>query len=283
MLHFNFKSRTNSHTQDTKSFFSDYKDLRRRLIEFISKIDSNISLNTDDNLKNLFRTDLAHIFDTLAPTEFDIFRNQLNNEYREFDVINFNYTHLMDKLIDMSDYEREDKKYVQFKDKYYRILKNIHVHGDSSTRPVIGLNDESQINKELLTDETTRTRARLMIKPNMLDALRNNNKEIANDIIMGSNIIYIFGLSLGASDKIWWEKIAEWLGKNTLNKLIIDQFEFDDTSTDAEEYVLSREEQISKFLQFVDKELENKINVEQQIFVVNNREIFNYEKFVSNN
>lgn len=40
-------------------------------------------------------------------------------------------------------------------------------------------------------------------------------------MIYDSFIICIFGMSIGNTDKMWWEKIIDWLKVNGDNKLII--------------------------------------------------------------
>ena len=47
------------------------------------------------------------------------------------------------------------------------------------------------------------------------------NMQDAAKQIESSQIICIWGMSLGATDSVWWEKINEWLGKNASHHLII--------------------------------------------------------------
>ena len=41
------------------------------------------------------------------------------------------------------------------------------------------------------------------------------------DIIDSSTIICIFGMSIGKTDKMWWERICKWLRSSVNHRLII--------------------------------------------------------------
>ena len=41
------------------------------------------------------------------------------------------------------------------------------------------------------------------------------------DVIRNSRIICIYGMSIGITDKIWWEELIKWLISNSNNKLVI--------------------------------------------------------------
>ena len=68
---------------------------------------------------------------------------------------------------------------------------------------------------------------------NMAELLANNIKKSVNesigqrktkkayDVISDSHIICVFGMSIGNTDKMWWEYIVKWLIENERNKLII--------------------------------------------------------------
>ena len=59
------------------------------------------------------------------------------------------------------------------------------------------------------------------IKTRMNSGVGQRKTERAKKIIQESHIICIFGMSMGNTDKIWWEEIIEWLVVNANNKLII--------------------------------------------------------------
>lgn len=97
--------------------------------------------------------------------------------------------------------------------------KMLHIHGTlEDNEMLIGVNDESQIqNTELLDNEYLKW---VMIKPYLNIAIGQRKIERAKEIINKSGIICLYGLSVGMTDKIWWEYIGEWL-KNSTNRLLI--------------------------------------------------------------
>lgn len=84
---------------------------------------------------------------------------------------------------------------------------------------VLGVNDESQIaNTEFRKDELSR---QALIKKETNKRYGNIKFEKACHMIDNSIIICIFGMSIGKTDKIWWQYIAEWLRGNQDRKLVI--------------------------------------------------------------
>ena len=55
----------------------------------------------------------------------------------------------------------------------------------------------------------------------MNNSIGQRKTERAFDIINKSRIICVFGMSIGNTDKMWWEALVEWLASNENNKLVI--------------------------------------------------------------
>lgn len=55
----------------------------------------------------------------------------------------------------------------------------------------------------------------------MNNSIGQRKTEKAVEIINKSHIICVFGMSIGNTDKMWWETLIEWLVLNNHNKLII--------------------------------------------------------------
>jgi hypothetical protein len=53
------------------------------------------------------------------------------------------------------------------------------------------------------------------------DALENLINDRINDIIYASNVICIFGMSIGATDSLWWRIIGNWLRSDQFHDLLI--------------------------------------------------------------
>lgn len=141
--------------------------------------------------------------------------------------ITFNYTDTLEQCLQIVNDEPMDE--IWFNDISERIL---HIHGMTKLRNIVlGVNDESQI-------------ANIEFKNNIIDRERLIKEEIqrnessiierANAIIDASSIICIFGMSIGATDKKWWKRIAKWLQDDNARRLVI--FARDKESHEIEKY-----------------------------------------------
>ena len=93
-----------------------------------------------------------------------------------------------------------------------------HIHGDLINRMILGVNDKTQIeNKEFKENQNIVSRI-----------IKNQVNQISGDLtfencqsqISSSNLIILFGVSIGVTDKIWWEKIYNRLKSNKCKLLI---------------------------------------------------------------
>lgn len=89
------------------------------------------------------------------------------------------------------------------------ILRNpIHVHGTLNSSMVLGVNDETQFKSEILDNDFPE----FFIKnKNLTDHVNSTELDKALEVIDSSDVLFLFGVSLGDTDKVYWEKIAEWL------------------------------------------------------------------------
>ncbi len=95
----------------------------------------------------------------------------------------------------------------------------VHIHGTLAGEMILGVNDETQIeNDDLKKDEEFKA---IFIKSRMNSEIGQRKTEHVKDLIVGSRIICVFGMSIGSTDKMWWKEIVTWLKKSTDCKLII--------------------------------------------------------------
>lgn len=126
-----------------------------------------------------------------------------------------------------------------------KIGRIVHIHGTKMNLPVMGVNDVSQIkNSELAKDAKF---VKYVVKPLNIRANRTNNDLHALELINNSQIICIYGMSLGETDKIWWNSIVKWLSIDTCHQLII--FVYDENYTSTSQFdKLDKEDSIIDLL-----------------------------------
>jgi len=197
------------------------------LVDECEKIDWD-SVDTDSykNFISSMRKFYLHIKTVPSNTIQNLLQHSWN-QAAKLNVIQFNYTDVFDMLIKKSGLLRELHGEIQGNSELNRLGANLHVHGSiGGGYPSIGVNDESQIENEIIKNDTRIHK--IFVKPQFLDALqkRDANRNIpradALNAIKESAIICAFGVSMGDSDAYWWEKIGVWLKESTGVLVIFD-------------------------------------------------------------
>lgn len=150
---------------------------------------------------------------------FELKNFTLKGKFNWFDFITFNYTTTLEKLI------KEAQKYLENSTnedyKFSSINSDvIHAHGFLNSTMVLGVNDDSQLCKELFEDYDKRYKAQV-IKSNFPLISENDYIKEIKEKLVKSDIIYIYGMSLGETDKRWWQDIISILNKYEDKKLFI--------------------------------------------------------------
>jgi len=135
-----------------------------------------------------------------------------------------------------------------------------HIHGDLEMLNVLmGVNDESQIaNKELVKDNRVK---RMLIKPSTNNMLDNQRSRDLISTIRNMKVIVIYGASLGDSDKMWRDELAERLKSESCYFLInvyqdgfdnlFDQYEIEEKAKAEFINKLGLGDEVEKFSKFV--------------------------------
>lgn len=144
----------------------------------------------------------------------------------KYNFISFNYTQVVDQCIILT------KKIANLGSRRYNRTdysntfgQIIHVHGYTNRDMALGLNDKSQIANPKLFEGQPEECIGQIIKR---DTNRLNEEHIDEkvcDILNSSDLIYIYGMSIGATDAIWWQRISDCMSKKPDLRLIIHQFD----------------------------------------------------------
>lgn len=140
-----------------------------------------------------------------------------NEKKIKLHLISMNYTDSLDQIAKGI---REYPEKSQFLEIDAEVL---HPHGTLETGIILGVNDKSQIHNEDI--KSSDGFSYLMIKEDIINNEGNENckisKEKGIEAIDQSSIICLYGLSLGETDKFWWEKLGKWLQADSKHKLIV--------------------------------------------------------------
>lgn len=180
-------------------------DIRDNLSKYIATQEKRLFFTED--AKKRFLADLAD------PEAFfrDYEKNEVDNRRKNFwystgkviDIITFNYTRTIETLLGKTPAQSSG----------FEVNAPIHVHGYYDSRMIMGVNDASQIDNEELRNNTYITDALVKSKNNHAYGISHTNK--CNQLIKNAQLICIYGLSFGETDKMWWQKICKELKGRT--------------------------------------------------------------------
>ena len=265
--------------ENVDSFIECYEDAHEKLIEYLKDESSKSNIdNYDDTTIGNIADGLINFYGELMPVEKSevdsMFKgNLLYNSRIRF--ITYNYTNTIDQLVNrlsssvLKEWNSRDGRRSLSVDK-----KLIHLHGTCDFYPITGVNDATQIsNKKLLENLEFSS---IMIKENSNNAIGQNWRDDAVKTINGSDIVCVYGMSLGATDAFWWKTIMNWLSLNIVRKLIVYWYSDEDIGTVSIFKKVKKNNEIKDMLfHYCDfKELTRK-TVEKQIYtIINSTNIF---------
>jgi hypothetical protein len=202
----------------------------------------------------------------------------LDQKHNDWDVkiITFNYTQSIEKLLNMN-----IGKNIQIgetpKARHNIILSAIeHIHGFTKSRLVLGVNDISQIaNNMLRTDPDVISR---YIKINRNNKYYLKHDEKCQQWINNANLVCLFGLSFGETDKRWWDMVSNVFKKN--GKIVIFAYWSDDLPDEnhIDEMDGLKNEVKDSFLSRTTISEDSKEAIKKDMYVVFNTKMFNFDK-----
>ena len=156
----------------------------------------------------------------------------LGHNEKRIDVISFNYTDTFEVVFDFA---RKNHSFPSQIDPSHTLNSVRHIHMRLSNPDfIMGVNDDSQIkNKSLLNDACRR----LLVKPYINQQLQNLVDEECLAMISQADLICIFGLSIGVTDKMWWEAVGKRLLQST-SRLVY--FAYDNVSVSRNSRIIGR-------------------------------------------
>ena len=223
---------TDKFTKETmNNYKSQFKDFEVNFIKYLRNEESKLSYDKT-KISQVFEKALLNFYkqDILSPGSTEAISNQFkryNQDHRIFNFISFNYTDSLEKCLSVFPNGVIARRRINTSEYLDKIGTIVHIHGTKTNLPVMGVNDVSQIkNSELAADNKF---AKYIVKPLNIKANRTNNDKVAIDLIKNSQIICIYGMSLGETDKRWWSNILKWLSDDGNRQLVI--FVYDEQFT----------------------------------------------------
>ncbi|GHV60272.1 hypothetical protein FACS1894103_5200 [Campylobacterota bacterium] len=200
------------------------KDFKTFLIKHLKNEENKINYDLHkQEIITIFGNTLTKFYKGLNSVSHDLFKSMMAKQQQQkinYNFITFNYTTVFDKCLN----------FVKQVPHQYDIGQILHIHGDTSKYPLLGVDNADQIkNKELADIPEIKN---LIIKPAINKKLKNLNDQTAKQLIQSSDIICLFGLSLGETDKTWWKEIGQRLYQSHVQLVIFNRDDWDPIHAD---------------------------------------------------
>lgn len=214
-------------TESNEELFLDSKDLiENALADYLEEQVSRIQIadGNADNIVKEMQNSILHFYEGFPNVQYEDIKNVIATieESVVYSFISFNYTDTLDRCIQMAKERlpvtigKHQCRTTVYADSLGDVL---HIHGTTKEGLILAVNDETQVdNERFCTKELNR---QCMIKSEANERLGQNRMRDAKMLIDGSTIICVFGMSIGATDKMWWEYICKWLMGAARRRLII--------------------------------------------------------------
>ncbi len=199
-----------------------HDDFCAKLANYLKKEQAKIKIN---EIKDSFIKSFANITKGFTAGQ----ANQIipllkKNETVNYNFIIYNYTTIIDELIENNKKVGEHTfKFAGGNTGTYKdVIKDIvHAHGTTTYSMTFGVNDITQIGKPSIFDGQPDEYKSTFIKKDFNEMAEEGAFEKAQAMLEGSGLIYVYGMSLGETDKAWWQRIYKLLTEKQDLHLII--------------------------------------------------------------
>lgn len=266
----NYTKNIKDDTESLEKFYRDKFEIDIMLREHLKMEQNKIDWDDINNM-NKFNTEfvreIVYFYKYLKTSDKTDIDNLIKNEGLKYYLISFNYTDIIKRGIQFNKLVNIDEFYLHGT-----------LEGDDA---ILGVNDSDQIKNKKFNSNHEMLLS--MCKLEINKYIGENKIKKAEGILDSSTIVCIFGMSIGETDKHWWEKIVDNLNRGLIKMIIIFNYK---PNLDKRNHVeVWREEERVKeqLLRYVSEENEAKVNLKDKIKVICNSDMFKLElKFKSN-
>lgn len=205
-----------------EAFCDLHEDFDDKLGEYLLQEERRVC---PSDIAPAFGASLKKILQGLTSVQKEQVQASINrNEYAfSYNFIIFNYTEIIDKIVTGENAAKLSlgTRKVRNTSENNCIGKVIHVHGTTDTQMVLGVNDISQIACPELFEGQPQELIESMIKVKANKMFEEKTDEAALAILNQSDLIYVYGMALGDTDALWWDRICQLMkSKPSLHTII---------------------------------------------------------------
>lgn len=179
-----------------------YFDLGDQLRSYLERLSSSLSVSQE--MKNAISRGLREPYSFLPDGMRREISSFVGSQVKNVSIITFNYTDTLEKILVSYSSSLSLPNSLDV----VTTLGDIrHIHMSLKDPDfIMGVNDVDQIkNKALINDACLR----LLVKPHINQQMQNLVDDECLAMINNADLFCLFGLSLGETDKMWWEAIGD--------------------------------------------------------------------------
>lgn len=195
-----------------------YMDVYNHLMKYIDYAYRYSDVTKFENPEKTIYQDLKKPWLHLVNSDIEAIEKSLKRApNHQINIISFNYTDTFDRI---TDFEKKKNSVLGMEPSAtYHLGDCIHVHHSLKSKDIIlGVDNISQIaNSKLANEERIKN---LLIKPETNRGLGTLVDRQCKELIAHSDIISIYGASLGATDQSWWKEIGKRMKDNLDVKIL---------------------------------------------------------------
>lgn len=168
-----------------------------------------------------------------------------------YNFISFNYTRTLDKCIKLS----SNKSLLGQRSYRGTVYNNsfgpvLHVHGYTDRDMVLGVNDESQIKNLKLFEGLPEEFIGQIIKRKTNQLNEEHMDEKCATLLNSSDLVYVYGMSIGETDALWWQRICTLLKDNPNARVILHTFDAPEVQLIRTNYLRFERSMKEKFVNY---------------------------------
>lgn len=270
-----FGQLTNNFKNDGKNaddFSECHEDFCVNLANYLIAQENRINyLNLKEITSKAFFNALKNFLDFFREVEKEqitLSQEHFSNGYI-YNFINFNYTKSLNECFSALKNSSINMGKRKFGNTLYsNALGNIvNVHGTVKKDMVFGVSDKSQIASPSLFDGYSSEYINQIVKSEIDKDNKQNTYRSAFRILDSSNLIYIYGMSIGETDKLWWERICMLMNKSEQLHTIVHMFNIPKNTLIRRKYISFENQVREKLLSFSNLEKIHKDNIFGRIHI----------------
>ena len=263
--------------ESVDSFVKCVRDFRRYLSEYLMEQNAQfqqICENTSEGSKicvEEFNNSLQRFYRGQTPNVINAVQQSLASiNGLKYNFIVFNYTTVLDYIAGARRARGGSNN-----------IEITHIHGRIGTDVVLGIDNVNQFND--IPFAVTKKLERTFIKPSFNQAYDDARLKRAIEMIEESDVICVYGMALGESDKMWIDQLIKWLKSDESNHLIYFSYSEKDYRRSYPDEIMDEEDDLK--IQLLTRVCDEPSDIQQiidRIHIPLGHSIFNFTKKLQN-